>query len=264
MHLIFRVYFSAAEIQNEGSVIMPVDTYEAVCETTEYEEAVCNGFEEKPVYEVCKRVFDIAAAFLASLILLIPAALISVLIFIKDPGSPFYQHKRIGKNGVTIGVLKFRSMKKDADDLEKMLTPEQLAEYKKEYKLKDDPRLIGYKNPGDGSKCFGAGIRRMSLDELPQIFWNILIKGDMSVVGPRPILKSELEENYTPKEQKLLLSVKPGLTGYWQAYARNNVGYINGERQKMELFYVHNRSVWLDIKILFKTVVTVLFGRGAK
>lgn len=85
----------------------------------------------------------------------------------------------------------------------------------------------------------------------------------MSIVGPRPIIESELLENYSPEEQKLLLSVKPGLTGYWQAYARNNIGYVDGERQKMELYYVHNRSVLLDIKILFKTVGTVLRGRGA-
>lgn len=220
-------------------------------------------FVEKPVYDFFKRVFDVVCSLIASIILGIPMIIIALLVVIKDGGSPFYQHCRVGKNNSSLKVLKFRSMKKGADNLEKMLTPEQLAEYKKEYKLKDDPRLIGYKNPGDGSKCFGASIRRMSLDELPQIFWNILIKGNMSIVGPRPILQSELEENYTPEEQKLLLSVKPGLTGYWQAYARNNVGYENGERQKMELFYVHNRSVGLDIKIMFKTVGTVLFGRGA-
>lgn len=231
---------------------------QSICEDEKVE------FTEKPVYDFFKRVFDVIASFVASMILLIPLIIISLLIIVNDPGNPFYQHKRIGKNGVSLGVLKFRSMKKGADNLEKMLTPEQLAEYKKEYKLEDDPRLIGYKKPGDGNKCFGAAIRRMSLDELPQIFWNILIKGNMSIVGPRPILKSELEENYTPEEQKLILSVKPGLTGYWQAYARNNVGYTNGERQKMELFYVHNRSVKLDIKIIFKTVITVLFGKGAR
>lgn len=117
---------------------------------------------------------------------------------------------------------------------------------------------------GDGQKCFGAKIRRMSLDELPQIPVNILIKGNMSIVGPRPILQSELEENYTPEQQKLLLSVKPGLTGYWQAYARNNAEYSNGERQKMELYYVKNRSFWLDVKIIFKTVGTVIRKTGAK
>ena len=220
-------------------------------------------YKEKPVYEVFKRLFDIVSSFCVSLILMIPVVIISAIIVAKDGWSPFYQHKRVGRNGKLLPVYKFRSMKKGADNLEKMLTPEQLAEYKKEYKLKDDPRLIGYKNPGDGHKCFGAKIRRMSLDELPQIMMNILIRGDMSVVGPRPVIESELKENYTPEEQKLLLSVKPGLTGYWQAYARNNVGYENGERQKMELFYVHNRSFLLDMKILFKTVFAVLMRNGA-
>lgn len=222
------------------------------------------GLARKPCYDFFKRAFDIAASLAASILLLIPMLVISLLIVLKDGGSPFYLQKRVGRNGAAIKVCKFRSMKRGADDLEKMLTPEQIAEYKREYKLNDDPRLIGYKKTGDGCKCFGAKIRRMSMDELPQIFWNILIKGDMSVVGPRPVLQRELEENYTPEERKLLLSVKPGLTGYWQAYARNCIGYTNGERQKMELFYVHNRSFLLDIKIIFKTFGAVLIGRGAK
>lgn len=221
-------------------------------------------FVEKPVYNFIKRVFDIVSSLIVSVLLLVPIAVISVMIIINDSGNPFYLHKRVGKKGKMFSVYKFRSMKKGADNLERMLTPEQLSEYKKEYKLADDPRLIGYKKTGDGSKCFGARLRRLSLDELPQILMNILIFGNMSVVGPRPILESELNENYTPEEQKLLLSVKPGLTGYWQAYARNNVGYENGERQKMELFYVQNRSFMMDIKIIFKTIGTVLGRSGAK
>jgi lipopolysaccharide/colanic/teichoic acid biosynthesis glycosyltransferase len=166
-------------------------------------------------------------------------------------------------NGEEIGVLKFRSMCTGADHLENMLTPEQQENYKKEFKLEDDPRLIGYRKPGDGKTCFGAIIRRMSIDELPQIPWNICIKRNMSVVGPRPILREELEANYTPEEQALLLSVKPGLTGYWQAYARNDATYLTGKRQRMELFYVHNASIKLDLKIIFATVGAVLRKRGA-
>ena len=220
-------------------------------------------FQSKPVYDFFKRVFDIVSSLIVSIILLIPIGIISILIVSKDKGSPFYSHKRVGKNGTELNVCKFRSMRIGADDLENTLTPEQLEEYKREYKIKDDPRLIGYEKPGDGDKCFGARLRRMSLDELPQIPINIFLRGDMSVVGPRPIIQSELEENYTPEEQKLLLSVKPGLTGYWQAYARNNAPYEGGERQKMELYYVHNRSFWLDMKIIFKTIGTVLFEKGA-
>lgn len=218
----------------------------------------------KPVYDFFKRVFDIVCSFVAGIVLLLPVLIISLVIVIKDGWGPFYKQKRVGKNGTDLYVFKFRSMCRNADRLEDMLTPEQLEEYRKEYKLKDDPRLIGYKNPGDGRKCFGGRIRQMSLDELPQIFFNILLKGDMSVVGPRPILYDELNENYTAEEQKILLSVKPGLTGYWQAYARNNGTYETGERQKMELYYVKNRSFLFDLKIIFKTVGTVLSRSGAK
>ena len=104
----------------------------------------------------------------------------------------------------------------------------------------------------------------MSIDELPQIFFNICVLGNMSVVGPRPILQQEIEENYTEEERKLILSVKPGLTGYWQAYARNNATYESGERQKMELYYISHRSFWLDLKIIFKTVISVIKRDGAE
>lgn len=215
-------------------------------------------------YRGCKRVFDFVSSLFCGMILLIPMMIIAAVISVKDFGSPFYKQKRVGKDGRPLYIYKFRSMKRGADNLEAMLTPEQLAAYKREYKLDDDPRLIGYKKEGDGTKCFGAKIRSMSIDELPQILFNICILGNMSVVGPRPILQSELEENYTPEEQKILLSVKPGLTGYWQAYARNDVGYQNHERQDMELCYVKNQSVWLDINILFKTVEAVIYKKGAK
>jgi len=216
------------------------------------------------IYRGVKRVFDFLSSFVLGIVLIIPVLIISAIISVKDNGSPFYKQKRVGKNGNPLYIYKFRSMKKGADNLESMLTPEQLEIYKREYKLDDDPRLIGYKKEGDGTKCFGAKIRSMSIDEIPQILFNICIFGDMSVIGPRPILESELQENYTVPEQKLLLSVKPGLTGYWQAYARNNVGYENHKRQDMELYYVKNQSFGLDIKILFKTVETVIYKRGAK
>lgn len=215
-------------------------------------------------YLVLKRCFDFVASVCVSLLLMIPMGILALIIMMKDRGNPFYVQKRVGQDGKEIGVLKFRSMKKGADHLENMLTPAQLEQYKKEYKLDDDPRLIGYKNPGDGDKCFGAVIRRSSLDELPQIVWNICIRGNMSVVGPRPILYEELVENYTLEEQKMLLSVKPGLTGYWQAYARNNATYETGERQRMELYYARNASVLLDIKIVLHTVWAVLNKSGAK
>ena len=218
----------------------------------------------KVVYLVFKRVFDFLSSLCVSVVLVIPLAILSLLVVLKDPGIPFYVQKRVGQYGRVLPIVKLRSMKKGADKLENMLTPEQLEEYRREYKLEDDPRLIGYKKPGDSGKCFGGVIRKMSLDELSQIVWNICIKGNMSVVGPRPILQDELDQNYTKEEQELLLSVKPGLTGYWQAYARNNATYATGKRQQMELYYVKNCSLKLDIQILFATVKAVLTGRGAK
>ena len=224
----------------------------------------CIHVKTSTAYRIFKRIFDFFSSFICGVILIIPMIVIASIISVKDFGSPFYKQKRLGKYGKPIYVYKFRSMKKGADNLEVMLTPKQLEIYKREYKLDDDPRLIGYKKEGDGKRCFGAKIRSMSIDELPQILFNICILGNMSVIGPRPILEAELKENYTPAEQKLLLSIKPGLTGYWQAYARNDAGYEQGKRQQMELFYVKNQSIWLDIKILFKTIEAVMRKRGAK
>ena len=218
--------------------------------------------KRKTVYAFIKRFADIILSLLASIILLIPIVVVSVVIMVKDPGNPFYVHTRVGKNHKPIKILKLRSMRKNADRLEDMLTPEQLEEYKREYKLRDDPRLIGWKKPGDGSRCFGAKIRQWSIDEVLQIPYNILLKADMSLVGPRPIMEDELRENYTPEQQEMLLTVKPGLTGYWQAYARNDAMYEDGKRQRMELWYVQNRSVWLDVKIMFTTVKAVLRKSG--
>lgn len=220
--------------------------------------------KSRPVYAFFKRSADFVLSLIASIILLIPMAVIAAAIMIKDPGNPFYMQTRVGKNGKDLRILKFRTMRNGADKLENMLTPEQLEEYKREYKIDDDPRLIGYKKSGDGKTCFGARLRQLSIDELPQIVWNICLKGDMSLVGPRPILREELERYYTPEQQDALLSVKPGLTGYWQAYARNNAKYDTGERQKMELHYIEKQSVFLDIKIIFATVLAVVRKSGAK
>ena len=207
-------------------------------------------------YEVIKRIFDFVSSFVVSLILIIPCLLIALLIFIVDPGNPFFIQERVGKDNKPLKIVKFKSMKKNADDLKHMLTPEEYERYLKEFKLDNDPRLLPHN--------IGKYIRKLSVDEIPQIIYNICLKGDMSVVGPRPILRKEMELNYTPEQQEALTSVKPGLTGYWQAYGRNNVGYSDGERQRMELYYVQNRSIGLDIKIIFRTVKAVLSQDGVK
>ncbi|MCH5196214.1 MAG: sugar transferase [Oscillospiraceae bacterium] len=248
----------AVSVNNEHVLIN-----ESVGQATRVIERPKEGQKKQTAFLFFKRLFDIISSFLVSILLIVPIAVIAAVIVIKDHGNPFYIQTRVGKDGKPIKILKFRTMCMDADKLEKMLTPEQLEEYKREFKLDYDPRLIGFKEKGDEKKCFGARLRQLSIDELPQIPYNILIKGDMSVVGPRPILREELEMNYTPEQQKELLSVRPGLTGYWQAYARNNAGY-DGERQKMELGYVEKMSPLFDLKIMLKTVSSVLSCNGAK
>lgn len=215
-------------------------------------------------YAFFKRMADIFLSFFLTVLFLPVSLLTALLIFARTGHNPFFLQDRMGRNGKIIKVLKFRTMRQDAADLSLVLSPEELALYRQEYKLGDDPRLIGYRRPGDGTRCFGAILRRTSIDELPQLFFNILLLGNMSLVGPRPILRDELQKHYTPEEQKAFLSVKPGLTGFWQAYARNEACYSDGQRQWMELYYVAHQSVGLDIRILFRTVVAVLTKAGAK
>ncbi len=201
-------------------------------------------------YYFVKRVLDIVISFFA-LILLSPVFLaIAIAIKIDDGGKVFYIHNRVGMNGKKVGIFKYRSMMENADKIENILSPEQLEEYFKEYKIDNDPRITKV----------GNFLRKSSLDELPQLL-NILL-GQLSIVGPRPIMEDELI-HYGDDVDKLL-SVKPGLTGYWQAYARNNVTYESGERQRMELYYVDNQSMWFDVKIFFKTFVSVIKRDGAQ
>lgn len=205
---------------------------------------------KKPIYPRVKRVLDVVLSVMALLVIW-PVMLVIAILVMLDGGPPFYAQSRVGRNGRLFKLYKFRSMKKGADRLEEMLSPEELAEYSKEYKLKNDPRV---------SKL-GSFLRKSSLDELPQL-WNI-IRGDMSLVGPRPLLPSELTGNYTPEERQKLMSVAPGLTGYWQAMSRNESSYATGERQKQELYYIGRVSFWMDVKIILMTVERVITGKGA-
>lgn len=199
-------------------------------------------------YLFIKRTIDFIGSFLGLIVFSPIFLLVAICIKLDDGGKVFYKHKRLGLNGNDVYIYKFRSMKTDADDLEKMLTEDQLEMYKTEFKIENDPRITKV----------GNVLRKTSLDELPQLM-NIL-RGELSIIGPRPIVEEELE-NYGENADKFL-SVKPGLTGYWQAYARNDAVYASGERQKMELYYVDNRSLWFDIKIFFKTFSSVLKKTG--
>lgn len=202
-------------------------------------------------YRFVKRTFDIVSSLLF-LIIFSPVYLILALIVkCSDGGTVFFKHKRIGKDGKEIYLPKFRSMKPNAENIEDMLSRKELEAYYKEYKLDNDPRITK----------IGKFLRKTSLDELPNV-WSIL-KGDMSVIGPRPLMESELKEKYGEDADKLV-SVKPGMIGWWVVNGRSNCTYESGERQKKELYYVDNCSVWLDIKIIFKTIGKVFKREGAK
>lgn len=204
--------------------------------------------EKARVYQVIKRLFDILAS-LAALVVLSPLFLVVAVLILWEDGRPvFYKHTRVGRDGKMFQMYKFRTMYQNR---EIVLTSEQKAELQQEFKLENDPRVTR----------IGSKLRMSSLDELPQLL-NIL-KGDMSFVGPRPIVEKEFE-HYTAAETAAFQSVKPGLTGYWQAYARNDATYQSGERQAMEMYYVKHASFWLDIRILFKTIGAVLRKSGVK
>lgn len=208
------------------------------------------NYQKHGVYFFFKRLFDILLSAMA-LLLLWPVMLVLALLVRRDGGKAFYAQQRVGKDGKPFHLYKFRSMKPNAERLEDFLTPEELAEYRKEYKLLHDPRITP----------LGHVLRKSSLDELPQLV-NIL-RGDMSIVGPRPLLEAEIKGNYTEEEAARLLSVRPGLTGYWQAVARNDSSYKTGERQQQELYYIGRVSLWMDVKILLLTVRRVFSGKGA-
>ena len=202
-------------------------------------------------YRVVKRIFDVSASAVLIGITAPLMAGISICIRKESPGPVFFSHDRVGENGRHFRMHKFRSMKTGSEDLEATLNDDDLEAYYQEYKLTDDPRVTR----------IGRKLRHNSLDELPQLF-NV-IKGDMSLVGPRPIMESELGF-YTADEQFRLLSVRPGITGYWQVNGRNEATYQTGRRQELELYYADHASLLLDALILIKTPVAVFLGRGAK
>ena len=205
------------------------------------------------VYLFVKRLFDFFASLFAIIILSWLLIILAILVKFSSSGPILFKDKRVGCNRKIIKVYKFRTMYSDAEtNIEKYLTKEEIEIWKKERKLENDPRITK----------IGKFLRKTSLDELPQLF-NILF-GTLSIVGPRPISENELNKNYTEKEQKQLLSAKPGLTGVWQVYGRSNVNYTSGERQKLELSYLAKRSVLFDLKIIFVTIPAVLEHKGAK
>ncbi|WP_309136208.1 undecaprenyl-phosphate galactose phosphotransferase WbaP [Burkholderia gladioli] len=199
--------------------------------------------------KVLKRIFDVAAGGFLMLMLLPVFALLTLLVA-KDGGSAFFGHTRIGQNGRKFKCYKFRSMVLDADAVLKALLerdPAARAEWERDFKLKHDVRVTR----------IGALLRKTSLDELPQL-WNVL-RGEMSLVGPRPVVEKEIER-YGDDAAYYLLA-KPGMTGLWQVSGRNDTDYAR--RVFLDAWYVRNWSLRSDISILFKTIGVVLHRDGA-
>jgi lipopolysaccharide/colanic/teichoic acid biosynthesis glycosyltransferase len=200
----------------------------------------------KPFYGMAKRGLDLALSALALALTLPLLIAVAILIKVTSPGPVFFKHRRLGRGGEEFWCVKFRTMVANAEQrLESDARLRQQFEAK--YKIENDPRITP----------LGAALRRMSIDELPQLFQ--VLRGEMSLIGPRPIVKSELSKYgvYTHK----LLSIKPGLSGLWQACRRDDTNY--DERVRMDMFYIDHRCLTLDLLLIFYTLISVVRGRGA-
>jgi Undecaprenyl-phosphate galactose phosphotransferase WbaP len=197
-----------------------------------------------------KRAMDVAFSIALILVLLPFLASISLLVVL-DSGFPvFYSQDRLGRGGHTFRIWKFRTMVHDsAQVLEEYLasSPDVWGEWAQSHKLRNDPRITR----------IGRWLRKTSLDELPQL-WNV-IRGDMSLVGPRPIVTSEVAKY--DKHFAIYVKTSPGMTGLWQVSGRNHTTYE--ERVALDAYYIRNWSVWMDIYLLAKTLAVVLTGHGA-
>lgn len=210
------------------------------------------------LYEVAKRVLDIAFS-MGLILLFLPIILIIALAIKLDSKGPIFADipERVGKNGKLFKMFKFRSMIQNAHEIlrQNPKYAELFSEYKRDsYKLKDDPRVTR----------IGHFIRRHSLDEVPQ-FFNVL-RGDMSIVGPRAYYPDELRDQqkkypYTRDSVKVVLSVKPGITGFWQVTGRSEINF--DKRIKMDAQYVRKRSILYDLGIILKTPWAMISGKGA-
>ena len=205
------------------------------------------GSKEKPFYSFIKRTFDIFFSFVFLIVLFIPFLIIALIIFIDDPkGSPFYVSERIGRRGKPFKMFKFRSMIIGAEDM----LDSMMKDNEKDgpaFKMHDDPRVTK----------IGHFIRKTSIDELPQLL-NVLL-GDMSVVGPRPPIMKEVVQ-YSREDLKRLL-VKPGLTCICQTRKkRDDVPFR--EWVAMDVEYIQKRSVWMDLKLIFKTAFVMISKEG--
>lgn len=200
--------------------------------------------------QALKRTFDVSVALLCLFLLLPLFALVGVAIAAVDGGSPFYSHRRLGRNGKTFGCLKFRSMRLDGDEILRRhlaANPAAREEWEQTHKLKNDPRVT----------LVGHLLRKSSLDELPQLI-NI-VRGEMSLVGPRPIVQAEVEKY--GDAASAYFAVRPGLTGMWQVSGRSDTSYA--ERVRLDRQYVESRSFAGDMVIILRTVPAVFLVKGS-
>lgn len=198
------------------------------------------------VYHFIKRMFDIALA-LALVVVFSPVfALLAGLVRLDSPGPIIFRRRVIGKNGISFDMFKFRSMVDQAEEILEQ-DKELWTQYSQNFKLEEDPRVTR----------LGRFLRKSSLDELPQLF-NILL-GNMTFVGPRPIHKDEIDL-YGPSVQRFTL-VKPGITGLWQTTGRSDTSYE--QRVRLDMLYIEQRSILMDLSIVLRTVPAVLMRRGA-
>jgi undecaprenyl-phosphate galactose phosphotransferase len=204
-----------------------------------------------PITYISKRIIDYILSVIIFAVIIIPMIAVMILIKLTSPGAVIYSQERIGKNGKPFRCYKFRTMFNDADErLNEILSkdPDKKKEWETYWKLKDDPRITP----------IGNFLRKTSLDELPQIF-NVL-KGEMSLVGPRPVVQKEIDYYYKD-EAEYYFKVPPGITGLWQVSGRSNTSYE--QRVSIDSWYVKNWNLWLDIVILLKTVRAVIRHEGA-
>lgn len=203
--------------------------------------------QQKFLFESIKRALDIAISLMLLLVTLPLTVCISILIKITSPGPVFFKHRRLGLDGKLFWCFKFRTMRADAEERLRQ-DPKLMKEFEECFKIKGDPRITP----------LGSLLRKTSLDELPQLIQ--VLRGDMSLVGPRPIVEPELCK-YTTYGDKLL-SVRPGLSGIWQICGRSEVAYP--ERVIMDVYYVEYRCLLLDLQLMLLTPLAVLRGHGAR
>ncbi len=199
---------------------------------------------------IIKRSFDIIVTIVGGLLISPVLLIVTIMVAVENHGHVIFAHKRVGKNGILFPCYKFQSMVPNAQEKLKAYlaqNPSARKEWEETFKLTNDPRITK----------LGAFLRKTSLDELPQL-WNV-IKGDMSLVGPRPIVQEEIDKY--DKNFREYSMVLPGITGMWQASGRSDTTYE--ERVAMDTWYVRNWSIWIDIMYLFKTIKAVFVGKGA-